>query len=258
MPTSNDIVPIKQVTHRTLQRGYLVVDLALVFAPLAVAALFYLHCSRTRRRRRRQRHAMGEQTDGDGAYAPGEDCPICMDPLKYGCETMCGHAFCTSCLNAYWKSLPQGTLRPLSCPYCRQEVTLLVDRFSPTERADAATARARQADLHEYNHLHGRDRPRGPWQYLTHTRVLLRALARDFWRRPLSVGIAMAAAAFQLQRGMSLLVSILYVISPIDLLPEAALGFAGLVDDLAVVLFIMLTVAGLYRAVVLARARGAV
>ena len=57
---------------------------------------------------------------------------------------------------------------------------------------------------------------------MTHTHVLLRALSRDFWRRPLSVSIAMAAAMWRLQRGMSLLVSILYIISPVDLLPEVS------------------------------------
>ena len=67
-----------------------------------------------------------------------------MEPKKYGCETMCGHAFCTNCLSTYWKSLPQGTRSPLSCPYCRQEVTLLVEKFSSDELADIVTARAKQ------------------------------------------------------------------------------------------------------------------
>lgn len=49
--------------------------------------------------------------------------------------------------------------------------------------------------------------------------------------------------------------SILYVISPIDLMPEAVLGVVGLVDDFAVILFILVVIAGLYEAVVLARAR---
>ena len=50
--------------------------------------------------------------------------PICMEPSSYGCETMCGHAFCTLCLSTYWKSLPQGTSRPLNCPYCRRQGAL--------------------------------------------------------------------------------------------------------------------------------------
>jgi len=49
--------------------------------------------------------------------------------------------------------------------------------------------------------------------------------------------------------------SVLYVISPVDLLPEAVLGVVGLIDDFAVIMFILVVVAGLYEAMVLARAR---
>mmetsp|Transcript_108712 Transcript_108712/g.316304 ORF Transcript_108712/g.316304 Transcript_108712/m.316304 type:complete len:363 (+) Transcript_108712:226-1314(+) len=176
--------------------------------------------------------------------------PICMEPSSYGCETMCGHAFCTLCLSTYWKSLPQGTSRPLNCPYCRRQVTLLVANFSPEELANVETTRLRQAELDEYNSMHGvcysyrvqqpltiatsnpctthdlqshdhapthaalqGGRDVGPIQYLTHMRVLLTALAREFARRPVSIALSMVATAYRLRRGLSLLVRILHFVS---------------------------------------------
>mmetsp|Transcript_108709 Transcript_108709/g.316283 ORF Transcript_108709/g.316283 Transcript_108709/m.316283 type:complete len:269 (+) Transcript_108709:226-1032(+) len=247
------------VTHETLQ-GLTVAEIGLLCLPPVALALVCVVCSvktrreQERRLRREQERMAGVETN-NADYVPGEDCPICMEPSSYGCETMCGHAFCTLCLSTYWKSLPQGTSRPLNCPYCRRQVTLLVANFSPEELANVETTRLRQAELDEYNSMHGGGRDVGPIQYLTHMRVLLTALAREFARRPVSIALSMVATAYRLRRGLSLLLSVLYVISPVDLLPEAVLGVVGLIDDFVVIMFILVVVAGLYEAMVLARAR---
>ncbi|PIN12504.1 hypothetical protein CDL12_14885 [Handroanthus impetiginosus] len=47
--------------------------------------------------------------------------------------------------------------------------------------------------------------------------------------------------------------SALYVISPVDIIPEALLGILGFVDDLIIIFICFLHVAALYRAVLVSR-----
>jgi len=67
-----------------------------------------------------------------------EDCPICMDVVLCPAETNCRHVFCSKCLIMAWKT-PEArgsgptTLSPLSCPMCRQEVTMMVPKFTLME-----------------------------------------------------------------------------------------------------------------------------
>ncbi|KAL0351316.1 UNVERIFIED_CONTAM: E3 ubiquitin-protein ligase [Sesamum calycinum] len=56
---------------------------------------------------------------------------------------------------------------------------------------------------------------------------------------------------------MQMLVSAIYVISPVDIIPEALLGIFGLLDDLIIVFICFLHVAALYRAVLVTRHGGA-
>ena len=80
-------------------------------------------------------------------------------------------------------------------------------------------------------------------------------LGRDMTRQPLRIGLGVVVTAFRMRQQFSLLLGILYVLSPVDFIPEAVLGVVGLLDDLAVLLFVLVLVAGLYRAMVMARAR---
>ena len=54
--------------------------------------------------------------------------------------------------------------------------------------------------------------------------------------------------AIRLGRLLRLCLFVLYIVSPIDLLPEAVLGAIGLVDDLLVVVLLLVVLAGVYRA----------
>lgn len=53
--------------------------------------------------------------------------------------------------------------------------------------------------------------------------------------------------------GIVLLLGALYVISPLDLVPEAVFGLLGLVDDLMVVCIAITVAAGIYRTLLLQR-----
>lgn len=50
--------------------------------------------------------------------------------------------------------------------------------------------------------------------------------------------------------------SAIYVISPVDIIPEALLGIIGLLDDVIIVLLCFLHVAALYRSFLLDRHGG--
>ncbi|KAF1894313.1 hypothetical protein Lal_00027159 [Lupinus albus] len=55
---------------------------------------------------------------------------------------------------------------------------------------------------------------------------------------------------------MQMILSAVYVISPIDIIPEGILGIVGLLDDLLIVLICFLHVATLYRSVLFRRHGG--
>lgn len=49
------------------------------------------------------------------------------------CGTNCGHIFCAPCLLAYWEHGLRG--ERMSCPCCRRDVTLIMEDFTPQEKA---------------------------------------------------------------------------------------------------------------------------
>jgi RING finger protein 170 len=55
---------------------------------------------------------------------------------------------------------------------------------------------------------------------------------------------------------MQMILSAVYIISPIDIIPEGVLGVVGLLDDLLIALICFLHVAALYRSVLYFRHAG--
>ena len=62
---------------------------------------------------------------------------------------------------------------------------------------------------------------------------------------------------FRLRVLLCCLFALLYLISPLDILPEAVFGFFGLLDDIFVVLLITIYISIIYRRLVAARAEAA-
>ena len=56
---------------------------------------------------------------------PTEECPICLDTIKLGLMTPCGHCFCGDCILELYRKGKKGKkeFARISCPYCRQNVT---------------------------------------------------------------------------------------------------------------------------------------
>eukprot|EP00668_Euglena_longa_P032421 GGOE01041744.1.p1 GENE.GGOE01041744.1~~GGOE01041744.1.p1 ORF type:complete len:272 (-),score=60.47 GGOE01041744.1:234-992(-) len=149
-------------------------------------------------------------------------CPICISAVHLPCEACCGHLFCTACLHGYW--LNRGQRGTLPCPCCRRPITLLLAAFPDH---DSEEARGALHHLSAYNAA-------------TAQRTL--SLSRLLWeipllvRRILSEPFAAYCALFSVRVLLMLVATAVYVLSPLDLLPDGLLGPIGLIDDVLVLL----------------------
>ncbi|KAG6431962.1 hypothetical protein SASPL_103534 [Salvia splendens] len=81
---------------------------------------------------------------------------------------------------------------------------------------------------------------------------LLRRLSRDILDPQRALPLVVRARVY-----LAMILSAMYVVSPVDIIPEALLGIIGLLDDLIVVFMCFLYVAALYRTVLVSRHGGA-
>ncbi|KAF2356632.1 Zinc finger C3HC4 RING-type [Trinorchestia longiramus] len=171
------------------------------------------------------------------------ECPICMDRVRYGAETNCGHLFCCDCILRVWEE-NVNRMACITCPYCRQDVKMLLCCYSSTEcssRSGAVTEEREQNTrrLNNYNRLHSQDS-----SYWEHVRELPTVL-RHVWAELFTWnGLQLF---YRVRVVLCFLVGLLYAISPFDLLPEAMLGIIGLLDDVMVVGFLLVQVSVLFR-----------
>jgi len=176
------------------------------------------------------------------------ECPICLDDVSYAVETACGHAFCGKCFCEYWQET-NGCRRRLNCPMDRRVIysaypsEALRARDRPDDPAtmpaalfqERANVRQRiDQSLRLYNSMFGSDT----------SFELLRWIARAFrqWEQiPLGLRTYFMLLLFFV---------FLYFIFPFDIVPETALGPAGLIDDLLLLAFVLCHLGGAYRAAV--------
>ncbi|KAL6512137.1 hypothetical protein OROGR_021734 [Orobanche gracilis] len=153
-----------------------------------------------------------------------------------------------SCILQVWDH--GAALHPCKCPLCRREITLLV----PGEASSRQHCRADVAEIlqriERYNRLYG-ERSNGLMQRMQDLPFLLKRLLRDIMDPQRSLPLVIRARVY-----LAFIVSAIYVISPVDIMPEGLLGIFGLLDDLIIVFICFLHVAALYRAVLLSRHGG--
>ncbi|XP_043214862.1 E3 ubiquitin-protein ligase RNF170-like [Amphibalanus amphitrite] len=170
-------------------------------------------------------------------------CPICLEGRHHAVETSCGHLFCAKCLLVHREQ--SEPLRPMLCPLCRQQVTLLFLCYTGTELActepEAVSVRsATRRAVTEYNRrFSGLPRP-----WLEHIRDVP-CLLRHLWREAVSPGGVLLLLRVRVV--MCFLMALVYLVLPFDLLPEAVYGAIGLLDDLFIVVAMLMYVAVLYR-----------
>lgn len=180
-------------------------------------------------------------------YGPDNQCPICLNEPRFPIETNCGHLFCAQCVILYWRHGNwRGTIR---CPVCRQQVTALLRCFRDQEGGTTAEREERNQilwDINDYNRRFTGE-PQ-PWlDYIWDLPTLLRHLGSEFF----SVGGLMYM--FRLRIVLCFVAAIMYLISPLDMIPEAVFGILGLLDDLFVVLLLAIYVTIIYRRFLAAR-----
>ncbi|XP_063067051.1 E3 ubiquitin-protein ligase RNF170 isoform X2 [Engraulis encrasicolus] len=182
-------------------------------------------------------------------------CPVCLQQATLPVETNCGHLFCGSCVIAYWR---YGTwLGPISCPICRQTVTLIFPLFQGIVQPDAPEqtddghpeANLVLQDLTDYNRRFS-GQPRTIMERLRDVPTLLRHAFREMF----SVGGLFWM--FRLRILLCLVGALTYLASPLDFIPEALFGLLGFMDDFFVILLLFIYISIMYREVVTQRLGG--
>ena len=148
------------------------------------------------------------------------ECPICQSTPTQPIQTNCNHKFCSNCFIQWWRT--RGTGAPAPCPFCRCEVTFLLIGYNQTGLD--ADARGILSKVHDYNRKFSRRTFTHSWTrfYTQDAVVIFNYIWHSYNLLPHDVKMAVLGYT---------VILILYLISPIDILPEAILGPIGLIDD---------------------------
>ncbi|XP_078488684.1 E3 ubiquitin-protein ligase RNF170 [Ciona intestinalis] len=180
--------------------------------------------------------------EGHRSFYSDHRCPICLQDARCSVETNCGHLFCGQCIITYWRY--GNWLGAVQCPVCRQMVSLLMRNFQ--RNSDNEETREVESNINEYNRRFS-GQPRPLLDYLWD----LPALLRHLWREFFSVGGLVMM--FRARIFLCFVAVLLYVLSPLDILPEAVLGVIGFIDDFFIFLLVLVYVTIIYRQIVAER-----
>ena len=169
-------------------------------------------------------------------------CPICMAVPTLPLETNCGHVFCMNCFALYWTHV--GDFQPANCPMCRSRVTLLM---LSQRREEYLRDADNLAKVESYNRRHS-GQPRSFIEQLYDTPAFLRHLFHAFF----TPGVL--HLTYSIRIVMVLIALLVYVVSPLDIIPESVFGVFGMIDDVIIVIFLLCLVGNLYRAFLVERA----
>lgn len=172
------------------------------------------------------------------ANSDGSVCAICLDIFVLPIETNCGHLFCANCLLSYRNH--SNTLRIMQCPMCRQTVTLLFECFTNTADVSHQTLSDVRSEIRHYNRRFS-TATSGWLDYLRDIPTLFRHLWREFF----SVGGLVLM--FRIRVLMCVIAAIVYLLSPLDIIPELFLGLFGLLDDAFILVLLLMYVTAIYR-----------
>ncbi|XP_013789291.1 E3 ubiquitin-protein ligase RNF170-like, partial [Limulus polyphemus] len=144
------------------------------------------------------------------------------------------------CVLLCWK---HGNWRNgISCPVCRQQVSVLLCCFPDQHKRNESKEEIKQilTEINNYNRRFS-GAPR-PWsEYVSDLPVLLRHMLSEFF----SVGSFMYM--FRLRVVLCFMAAIMYLVSPLDMIPEALFGIFGLIDDLFIVFLLSVYITIIYR-----------
>ncbi|XP_075247793.1 E3 ubiquitin-protein ligase RNF170-like [Convolutriloba macropyga] len=192
-----------------------------------------------------------------------DSCPICLVPFRgdpadssnpnssnsstraIPVETNCGHLFCSECLLRFHQL--STVISALSCPVCRQRVTLLMwDRSAvlsnTREGGGGLNAELRQqlSSIQAYNRRFS-GQPRSFIDILRDMPILIRHFVRNLF------SVSGIRLLFRFRSFVFITTCLLYIVLPLDLLPEALFGILGLIDDIFIILCAVTWISIQYR-----------
>ncbi|XP_067845801.1 E3 ubiquitin-protein ligase RNF170-like [Heptranchias perlo] len=155
-------------------------------------------------------------------------CPVCLQMPTFPVETNCTHMFCGPCLIAYWRH--GSWLGAVSCPLCRQKVSLLYSLFCENQQEKQGRQIVR--DIRDYNKRFS-GQPRTFADYVFDMPLLLQLAFRGLFT------IAGLVWIFCLRVAICSFGAIICLTSPLDEFPETFNGILGTADDLTVVILLL-------------------
>ncbi|KAJ3683472.1 hypothetical protein LUZ60_013699 [Juncus effusus] len=176
-------------------------------------------------------------------------CSVCHDDFTLPCQANCSHWFCGQCIVRVWHFGP--AVQPCKCPICRRSITLLIPGEIPGDQLRLPEASSVLTAVEQYNRLFGGG-PRSLIQRLQDLPFFMRRLFRELMDPQRSLPLI-----FRARMIFTILFSGFYVLSPVDIIPEAVFGIAGFFDDMLILLIVFMHLSALYRGLLLYRHGGA-
>jgi len=187
------------------------------------------------------RHHKQEQKieQEQGKAKESVECPICLQNVYLATETSCGHCYCGECILTFWKRL--GTGKPLTCAVCRSSIRFLVSSFTMRSLFKDNIQR-KQLQLSERS-----EREVDSEIQLYNT--LFEGSGKSHWTQAMNLyrNFNHLTVFAKLTVVLVLVFVVAYILSPLDLLPESALGVWGLIDDIVVLFMFIMLMAFYYR-----------
>ncbi|KAM3876146.1 E3 ubiquitin-protein ligase RNF170 [Diretmus argenteus] len=183
-------------------------------------------------------------------------CPVCLQTASFPVQTNCGHLFCAPCLIAYWRH--GSWLDAISCPLCRQKVSVLCRLFSES-RSDRQSKEV-LGEITDYNKRYS-GAPRRVTDYLCDAPLLLQLLARGLGTMGGLVGlfffrVALCCVGTMVSFSSPPLDAVSSSASPLETDPSLC-GLLGVLDDLVVVILLLICVININQQMVPERGHSA-
>ncbi|XP_043711948.1 E3 ubiquitin-protein ligase RNF170-like isoform X1 [Telopea speciosissima] len=202
-------------------------------------------------------------------------CSICHDNFNIPCQANCSHWFCGNCILRVWQH--GAALSPCKCPICRHSITLLITREASLQHPHDPEVSEVLKSIRRYNHSFGGGTnsliqaingsfpvrlyymPCGrPARTHTVCGQRLQDLPFLLWRlsRALADPQRSLPLFSRLRMVLPMLMTFIYMLSPINIIPKGIAGFIGILDEVVIALILFLHVAAMYRSARLSRHGG--